>query len=279
MQNVVHPKSQTAELTYSETDSLYIPPTQSADALFSFMPMYDYLEDIILNRRVCARYCVEQIDYLELPGITRIAYPMKCFCDINLHKIHSHIDWYGTFGIALCKEWCLKQDIQPIRYINPNSGLRKSLAEAFKSAQSFPISNDEAVEFLRWFPVHSLMYVKPYQGKMWHNSRKGYFDKCLTDECEWRYVIDVSKDSLPQILYEDDMLSSKVMDRLNRALRLKTEYSLNFEYDDVKYIIVNTESEFDRLAESIWALDAVETIVRHKLVGKIIVWETAKGDF
>lgn len=30
---------------------------------------------------------------------------MKCFCDINLHRIGMHLDWYGYYGLAFEKNW------------------------------------------------------------------------------------------------------------------------------------------------------------------------------
>ena len=29
---------------------------------------------------------------------------MKCFCDINMHKLDEHLSWYGYYGIGLTKE-------------------------------------------------------------------------------------------------------------------------------------------------------------------------------
>ena len=51
------------------------------------------------------RYCEEDIRYLKISNLKRMAYPMKCFCDINIHKLTEHLDWYGYYGLAFSKEW------------------------------------------------------------------------------------------------------------------------------------------------------------------------------
>ena len=38
----------------------------SSNALFSFMKEASYLEDALLNKRLCPRYCGEKIEYLNL---------------------------------------------------------------------------------------------------------------------------------------------------------------------------------------------------------------------
>ena len=77
------------------------------------------------------------------------------------------------------------------------------------------------------------MYSKPYSGKM------GEQEKCFTDECEWRFVPNVS-DILPQVLYEETQLQDDFLNILNLKIK-KQVYSLEFEYKDIKYIILDNE--------------------------------------
>lgn len=41
--------------------------------------------------------------------------------------------------------------------------------------------------------LSQLVYMKPYSGKMENRLQKKTLEKCFTDECEWRYIPDVSK--------------------------------------------------------------------------------------
>ena len=109
------------------------PPKQSANTLFHFVKKLDYLITSIKNSALFPRYYPEDIDYLEV-GIKQVAYPMVCFCDINFHKLHDHIQFYGGYGIAFSKDWGLKRGIQPIQYINPKSSLRCDFGQAFNLA-------------------------------------------------------------------------------------------------------------------------------------------------
>ena len=85
---------------------LYTPPVQSADTLFHFVDKLEYLLPVIEKFAIIPRYCTENIDYLQI-GMNKIAYPMLCFCDINLHKMQDHISFYGGYGIAFSKKFLL----------------------------------------------------------------------------------------------------------------------------------------------------------------------------
>lgn len=81
---------------------------QSANALFTFMNNFTYLKDILETKLIFPRYCRENIEYLGLNNLAEIAFPMKCFCDIFINKLYTHMNLYGKYGIALSKEWGLK---------------------------------------------------------------------------------------------------------------------------------------------------------------------------
>ena len=57
------------------------------NTLFTFMTELRYLLSILENRMISPRYNDETINYLRIPKIKKIAFPMKCFCDIPLSKI------------------------------------------------------------------------------------------------------------------------------------------------------------------------------------------------
>lgn len=84
----------------------YTPPIQSADTLFHFVDKLEYLLPVVEHFAIIPRYCTENIDYLQIE-MNKIAYPMLCFCDINLHKMQEHISFYGGYGIAFSKNGVL----------------------------------------------------------------------------------------------------------------------------------------------------------------------------
>ena len=89
------------------------------------MEKVEWLIDIIEQKRIPARYCNEDVKYLKIQTIKYLSIPMRCFCDIKLHQLNDHIDYYGACGIAFSKEWGMKNYIQPIHYLNPDSRLTK----------------------------------------------------------------------------------------------------------------------------------------------------------
>lgn len=123
---------------------------------------------------------------------------MVCFCDINFHKLHDHIQFYGGYGIAFSKDWGLKRGIQPIQYINPKSSLRCDFGQAFNLALE-----DKHEDVLSDYILTHMNYIKPIEGTMIRNEKQ--ILKNFTDECEWRFVPDVSVIELPYAVTEENL--------------------------------------------------------------------------
>ncbi|GHV10689.1 hypothetical protein FACS1894162_5360 [Bacteroidia bacterium] len=51
---------------------------------------------------------------------------MVCFCDILAEQADFHKSCYGNIAIVLTKEWGIKNDISPVRYVHKNSVGQKS---------------------------------------------------------------------------------------------------------------------------------------------------------
>lgn len=87
----------------------HIPSKIQADTLFTFTSQIEYLIPYIENACLYPRYCDEDIEYLNIEKYKKIYIPMKCFCDINLHRIDCHLDWYGYYGLAFPKKWGIEE--------------------------------------------------------------------------------------------------------------------------------------------------------------------------
>lgn len=242
-------------------------PIQSANTLFRFFTKLEYLLGTLEKGALIPRYYPETVDYLEIER-KHIAYPMICFCDINLHKMASHIDFYGGYGIAFSKDWGIKQGIQPIQYVNPHSPMRKDFTEAFKYAIESE-TEDAAQNFL----LSQMYYLKPITGTMQREDEER--ERIFTDECEWRYIPDLSSLELPQAVDEQDIFS---LPMLNKAIDEHESAWLGFDYLDIKYLIVQSENDFEQICRTIYK--CVKDInVRNVLISKIIVWECERSDF
>lgn len=253
----------------------YIPPLQTADTLFNFVKERKFLEQTIEHKKISARYCKENVKYLDL-GISEIAFPMKCFCDINLHKLEEHLYWYGYYGIAFSKKWGMNQGIQPIQYINPESDLCKDFGIAFKDALN---SNDREHKTLRDYLAMQLMYLKPYSGEFKNRNTEKVENKCFTDECEWRYVADVSALKMEEIITNPDRMSDGALTLMSNSLDGREEASICFEYEDIKYIILEDIPAYRAFLSFVRELNGISEIHKQLLISKILVWSEAKGDF
>lgn len=262
-----------------EPQPKHIPSKVQADTLFTFANQLEWIIRPLRQRMLSPRYCTEDIAYLEVDGIHKIAIPMKCFCDINFHRLGEHLNWYGYYGLAFSKEWGMRKKIQPVQYLNPESELRKDISDAFTAALNVKTDNQtKTQELLQNYMLHHIMYCKPYSGKFCNRITDEESDKCYTDECEWRFVSDVSEAGYPQVVFDEDILNLGSTTLMSNAMEGVASISLTFEYSDVKYIIVNTESDFQKIAAEI-ELFKISEPDKHSLISKIIIWENSKEDF
>ena len=266
-----------AETIYKQ--STHIPSKVQADTLFNFTTELKFLITSIKNSMLSPRYNEENIEYLKIGGIKRIAVPMKCFCDINMHRLEEHLIWYGYYGLAFSKEWGMRNKVQPIQYINQDSFLSHDFSNTFSAALKINHSmQTQEQKLMKSFLLHQLMYYKPYSGNIENRNTKETCEKCFTDECEWRFIPQVSKAGFKQIFYDENIFNAGVLNDLSNSMDGVSEISLNFEYNDIKYVIVKTMSDFKELTEVITSLE-IEQEEKYGLISKIIIWENSRGDF
>ena len=257
----------------------HIPSKIQADTLFNFCPKLEYLEEPIKTKMLSARYCDEDIRYLKLGKVKRIAFPMKCFCDINMHKLEEHLSWYGYYGLAFKKEWGMKTGIQPVQYVNQDSELIKDFSESFRNALKInKIKQTKREKILKNYLLHQLMYLKPYSGKIKNRNTDKIERKCFTDECEWRFIPNVSTLGYKQIYFDEQILNGGNLNDISNSMVGKKEISLNFSYDDLKYIIVKNKEDIEMISDKIMKMN-LKKEEKRLLISKIISWELSGGDF
>lgn len=262
-----------------EPQPKHIPSKVQADTLFTFANQLEWIINPLRQKMLSPRYCTEDITYLNIRGLKKIAIPMKCFCDINFHRLDEHLSWYGYYGLAFSKEWGMRNKIQPIQYLNPESELTKDISDAFTTALKDKTDNQTKTQKkLQDYLLHQIMYCKPYSGKFRNRRTDKKLDKCYTDECEWRFVSDVSVVGYPPVIFDKDILNSGNTALMSNAMDGLAQISLTFEYSDVKYIIVNAVSDLQNITAEIEQFEISEA-EKHSLISKIIVWENSKEDF
>lgn len=259
----------------------FVKPKQSADTIFNFMTDFIYLQKALENKMLSPRYCKENIRYLKINGLKEIAFPMKCFCDINIHRLAEHISWYGGYALGFSKSYGREKGIQPITYVNDNSMLAKDFRVAFNAAlKDDGMERKKNIEKMKNFLLHQLMYVKPVEGLTYNHSKEKNMKKCLTDEQEWRFVPSVdmlNRINMKQAIVDESELDKSVLILESNALDGVEECSLLFDYADIKYIMIMDEQELSQLYNVIEKLN-INDEEKNNLCSKIIVWNSWKGD-
>lgn len=248
---------------------------QSANTLFHFVTKDSYLQAALQRRALVPRYCMENIEYLELGGepykFSEIQVLQKCFCDIPFHKLadsfsvqgtgasfnslsqsekdeigkhNTHFDYYGRFAISFSKNWGEKSGLQPIHYINTESSFSKYFSNAVKealSASDIPSTIEQDI-------LYRIAFCKPLRGIMHRRVNRAAGSavdveiyKNFHDECEWRYVPsfeDLSDFRIQSIIANPNLM--QLADSINQRLESE-EYRrlwLEFKYDDIRYVVV-----------------------------------------
>lgn len=257
----------------------HTPSTIQADTLFTFMTRLEYLIQCIEKSMLSPRYCEEDISYLRIPKLKKVAYPMKCFCDVNMHRLDEHLSWYGYYGLAFTKAWGMQRGIQPIQYINPDSSLRRSFTEAFTAALRTVSDKESKTQCrLKNYLLHEMMFYKPYEGRIMNRNTGKNCRKCFTDECEWRFVPDATRVGFEEIYIDKAIINSGALNEYSNSMNGVPEISLSFRYSDIKYIIVKTTDDLNKFRGRISELGKNEEEI-YQLISKVLVWDNSKGDF
>ncbi len=220
----------------------------SANFLCNYMQKIEYLQTAIKNLALMPRYNEEKLDYLNVSGLDAIVFPMTCFCDIPLSKVETHMSTYGRYGIVLKKNACITKDVQPIRYLNPNSRLCRDFSEALNKLYNSQERIDTAWEVIPDALLSQLLYTKPIRGVM-QKTNEDPKVLLFQDECEWRFIPSQTAD-LPLIL-PPDYGNDKGRLTFSNALTQKRESWFPFRVEDIDYLIVPSEREAEKLTKFI----------------------------
>lgn len=244
----------------------------SSNSIIHFTKTSDALKGI-LQDNFKIKYCVEEV---MLASQLNYAAPMVSFCDIPLSQIKDHIGKYGAYGIGLTKEWAQKNKLNPVVYTQSESLFSKSIDDSYREIfidKEFLKWEDLTTEQKHWLNI--IRYVKNYEADL---SRGGEVIKNyrFSDEREWRFT--PSYEDCKQIAihprgYTTEDQKILVNDML-KNLRLE------FEPNDIKYIIIERESEISEFVEvlrkskgNFYSYDDVE-----RLMTRIITSEQIKTD-
>jgi Putative abortive phage resistance protein AbiGi, antitoxin len=207
----------------------------SANTLIHFTNDKEKLKKI-LEEHFRIFYCKEIVSLVNNKEATYVA-PMVSFCDIPLSEVKMHITKYGKYGIGLTKEWAIRKGLNPVLYLSKESKLTSSIFTAMSQFLKGNLASLE-IENGKSALVNILRYTKNYEGKLKRDGKE-IPDYRYSDEREWRYTPKFDT-SYATILYEDSYSTNTQKDIANGTLQ---ELRLDFEPNDIKYIIINSDSE------------------------------------
>lgn len=234
----------------------------SSDTLFTFTSKLDYMVDMLENG-IKPRYIFERIPIPQKTWYYIVA--AKCFCDIPLGMIKSHLNWFGNYGLGINKRYLQKLGVSPVIYIhNDSKWIIKALI-------------DNGIKDLDKYPT--LPFLKRYFGDDYKLQEDGTYKRHhrkFYDEREWRYI--------PQ---KNNISSGSDVSNIKDGLEIvrKKNIEQGYDYskikiapDNVEYLIIDKFTEFKELKSRL--RDICQNDDDYELMlSKILIAERIVRDF
>lgn len=210
--------------------------------------------------------------------LKEFAVPMVSFSDLRLSELKDNIGTYGKFGIGMSKDWAISNGLNPVMYASQNSlfteNFMHGMEDFFKLVSN---SNDTSGRFENAYnnTLNTLRYIKNYKGDLIRPGKKTIEDYVFANEREWRYVPAISENILPFISIEKIRTPQQKSSFNKKVSHLR----LNFQPDDIKYLVVEKESDINALinhlrqAKSKFSYETVD-----KLASRILTYEQIEKD-
>lgn len=274
----------------------------SSNLLFHLTDKIDIVKSI-LSDKFYGSFCKETLHFDNKED--KLFVPMISFCDIPL-SILSNQTKYGEFGFGMTKEWGIKNQLNPVLYLEKNSLLSNSIVQSFIGAHKlldvlepeFGRINSELDKMTIDQKNNSLDIVKftklnnerITQGKIFNIIQHIRYSLCFTkhysddlqrteeltpnykfyDEREWRYLPKLGSPIFNIIRSENDYFNWRGK---NKNKPIINDVSLSFTSEDIEFIIVEKKSHIIEIKEFIKTLDKFNQNEKESLFSKIISFE------
>jgi len=202
--------------------------------------------------------------------------PIVSFCDIPLSQINKHVDKYGKYGIGLSKNWVQRKRLNPVLYMDKKSILFESYLNLYKEliANKSELNWKDLSEPEKGI-IEILRYTKMVQDDLFRGNYEVLIDYKFSDEKEWRLAAEYSE-NYPMIL---DRVIVDVGNRKSEMNQLIRNLRLNFEPEDIKYIIFESEDDRKQLIKTIKSITQFTEGQQEFLISKLICYEEIWRDF
>lgn len=215
----------------------------------------------ILKDGFAPSYCLEKID-------SSVYYiPMVSFCNIPLKDVDQYMR-YGKYGLGMSLDWAIKNGISPVVYIHEKTPFKDFSKKLFSGGLYKSNINNFDVILNATLPAIQFF-------KNWKTVYKG--KEIITyHEREWRYIPDLD---------DNKVLASDEFDDMKKSVFKKKphlpKHTINFEIEEIRYILINNESQRARVINSLNKKYGDERVVESILSGKLMIIndELIRNDF
>ena len=283
----------------------------SSNSLFHFTNSLDTVR-LILTDKFYGSFCKEVLHY-KTEAVPLII-PMISFCDIPLTTI-ARYNKYGKYGIGLKKDWGIKNQLNPVFYLEKNSSLADSLIKSlYASLDIISFSephltqikkridavnnNSNYNQFLKKQElqklqqelkrhdnmansmrhiIYSLFYTKHYSDDLERNGQI-INDYRFYDEREWRFLPEFQC-AVCELRRTEEEYKQWRGDP-TKPKPILQEVNLSFCFADIEHIIIEKNDEAKVIRDIIKSIpdDKCPQDVKEDLYSKIISFEKIEHD-
>ena len=208
----------------------------------------DGLKGILKERRLYLSYSLEDVSPTDTKKF-EFAFPMVSVCDLPLAETGNYLKKYGDYTIGLCADWGKRNHFSAVWYCYKNSIALKTIVEML--ARKIEVYGENVYKDKDYQRiVYILSYIKKYEGAL---PKRNYKNYRFYDERELRFVPDA--DSLKEYGERPFLGNYETYKKThNNSSLLNKSLNVPYEWDDIKYVIVEKDSEkleFKNLIESL----------------------------
>ena len=214
--------------------------------------------EILKSKKLRYSYCLERI--VPEFKLKPIAFPMISVSDYPMSEVGNNKWAYGNYCIGFKQSWGVKVGFSPVTYCSYGSRGLKVLNLLLDDS----LRNDNKSRFgaVMYLFAHMKFVQAPLVTK--HKKFKNYR---FYDEREWRVVPYITETDNAELWPFYDEEGYKVFKKENNGTSL-LDIGVDFQYDDIHYIIVEKERDIHRTREIVG--DRIHIFTKDEVVEDVI---------
>lgn len=189
-------------------------------------------------------YCKES--FCNSTRRIELLFPLISFSQLNWSTASELLKSYGQIGIAMRKEWVVKNGLTPVLYFERNSNLTNTIMEGIDVLRNVPLDDIESSirgqligDRHKYYKqtIEILSYSKNFYGPLIRKNKIVNKEYCFGCESEWRIVL-----KSPQIM---PLLFTN--SNIKEANKIAQSHFLTFDFEDIEYFVIEQEFEEERI--------------------------------